>query len=140
MFNFKLGRCKNTLKESFSSCFDPLKDELGTVPTELHSNKHVCASMIAICDAYAAHTGIKKIQSVAIITDAAFEEIFRREATQVLTQTDQWKDANDSEFTDSYQAALERVNQSLLTHNDLQLDWLQDYLVNHFERSSNLML
>lgn len=140
MFNFKLGRCKNTLQQSFSSCFDPLKDELGTVPTELHSNKHVCASMIAICDAYAAHMGIKKIQSVAIITDAAFEEIFRREATQVLTHTDQWKDANDNEFTASYQAALERVNQSLAEHDDLELNWLRDYLVSHFERSRNLML
>ena len=83
--------------------------------------------------------GIKKIQSVAIITDAAFEEIFRREATQVLIQTDQWKDDNDQEFTHSYQAALAQVNQSL-ANNDLQLDWLQDYLVNHFERSRNLML
>lgn len=139
MFNFKLGRCRNTLKQSFSDCFDPLKDELGTVPTQLHTDKHVCACMIAVCDAYAAHMGIKKIQSVAIITDAAFEEIFRREATQVLIQTDQWKDDNDQEFTHSYQAALAQVNQSL-ANNDLQLDWLQDYLVNHFERSRNLML
>lgn len=140
MFNFKLGRCKSVLQKSFSACFDPLKDELGTVPTVLHNNKHVCACMLAVCDAYAAHMGIKKTQTVAIITDAAFEEVFRRETTQVLTLTDQWHQNNDPEFTQSYATALAQVKTSLLSNDELQLDWLQSYLVSNFEPSRNLML
>lgn len=140
MFNFKFSRCKSTLQKTFSNCFDPLKDELGTVPVKLHDSQYVTASMISICEAYANHLGLKKTQQQALLIDATFEEVFRRESTAILTQTDQWKDDNNEEFMRAYQEGLNHM-QSLLNHDDqLNVDWLKDYLVAHYEPSRNLML
>ena len=88
MFGLKSGKCKHALKQSLSSCFDPLKDELGTVPTTLHNNKFVTASIFGICEGYARARNIGRQQTIAIITDAVFEEIFRRESTKILKQVD----------------------------------------------------
>lgn len=140
MFNFKFGRCKSTLQKTFSACFDPLKDELGTVPVILHDSRYVTASMISICEAYANHLGLKKTQQQALLIDAAFEEVFRRESTTILTQTDIWRDNNDEEFMRAYQDGLNRM-QTLQNENEqLNIDWLKDHLVAHYEPSRNLML
>jgi len=140
MFNFKFSRCKSTLQKTFSDCFDPLKDELGTVPVELHDSKYVTASMISICEAYANHLGLKKTQQQALLTDAAFEEVFRRESTAILTQTDKWKESNDEEFIGHYQKGWNHMQTLLDQHNQLNIDWLKDHLVTHYEPSRNLML
>ena len=59
-----------------SAFFDPLRDELGTVPTELHTSKYVTASMLGICAGYAKQLDITSTNKIALITDAVFEEIF----------------------------------------------------------------
>jgi len=140
MFNFKFGRCKSTLQKTFSNCFDPLKDELGTVPLALHESKYVTASIISICEAYACHLGLKKTQQQALLVDATFEEIFRRESTSILIQTDNWKDSNDEDFTRAYQDGLSRTQKNLDEDSQLNLDWLKEHLITHYERSTNLML
>ena len=135
MFGFNTGKCKRTLQRAMSDCFNPLKDELGTVPTTLHDSKYITASMLGICEAYALTSNITSKQKIALITDAVFEEIFRRESTTVLKQVDQWLDNNDSEFMPSYEQA-----KSLTNDPKLNIDWLKDYAVKHFEPSKNLML
>lgn len=135
MFGFNTGKCKRALQQAMSDCFEPLKDELGTVPTKLHDSKYITASMLGICEAYAQANNITNMQKVALITDAVFEEVFRRESTTVLTQVDQWLKDKDDDFIPAYEQAKLHSNKS-----ELDLSWLQDYAVKHFEPSRNLML
>jgi hypothetical protein len=135
MFGFNSGKCKRTLQRAMSNCFDPLKDELGTVPTTLHDSKYVTASIFGVCEAYAHLNNITAKQKIALITDAVFEEVFRRESTTILTQVDLWLKNNDSEFMPAYEQAKSKTNEI-----ELNLDWLKEYSVKHFEPSRNLML
>ena len=136
MFSFKFNRCKSHLIKHISACFDPLRDELGTVPTELHTSKYVTASMLGICAGYAKQLDITSTDKIALITDAVFEEIFRRDATEVLTMTDQWRDGHDDEFIKAYNEAMQKTDGK----DTLELDWLKTYLVDNFKPSTNLML
>lgn len=136
MFNLKFNRCKNSLVRHISACFDPLRDELGTVPTELQSSKYVTASMLGICDCHAQHLNITKANKIALISDAVFEEIFRRDATAVLRQTDEWKDNQDNEFISAYTQAMDKTRGK----DTLELDWLKTYLTDNFKPSTTLML
>ena len=135
MFGFNSGKCKRTLQRAMSDCFDPLKDELGTVPTTLHESKYITASMLGICEAYAQTNNITNKHKVALITDSVFEEVFRKESTTVLTQVDQWLKNNDSEFIPAYEQA-----KSKTTEVELNINWLKEYAIKHFEPSRNLML
>ncbi len=135
MFGFNSSKCKRALQRAMSACFDPLKDELGTVPTTFHNSKYITASMLGICEAYAQTSNITSKQKIALITDAVFEEVFRRESTTVLTQVDQWLKNNDSEFITAYEQAKSNTNEA-----ELNLDWLKEYSVKNFEPSRNLML
>lgn len=140
MFGFNSGQCKRDLQEAFSSCFEPLKDELGTVPTELETSKYITASMLAVCEAYADSRKINKPQKVALITDAAFESVFRRESTNVLKRVDQWLKQQDGEFMSAYQAAESKTKSDCESGQTLNIDWLQEYANRHFEPSKTLML
>ncbi len=119
-----------------SDCFDPLKDELGTVPTALYNSKYVTACMLGICETYTQSCNISSRQKIAFIVDAVFEEVFRAEATNVLKQVDQWHNSQDSEFTEAYHQAKSRT----ANNPDLDIDWLKQYSVENFEPSTNLML
>ena len=136
MFGFKTGRCKSQLRKAFSDCFNPLKDELGTVPVSLHDSSYIIASMLAVCESYA---GLKKItnqRQIAFICDDVFEEVFRRESTKVLTSADKLRAAQDEEFQAAYNAAVEQTK----AQTELDLGWLQNYATKHFEPSKVLML
>ena len=91
--------------------------------------------MLGICEAYAKLNNINNKQKIALITDAVFEEIFRRESTTVLKQVDQWLKNTDSEFIAAYELAKSKTDEA-----ELKLDWLKEYSVNNFEPSRNLML
>ena len=134
MFGMASGKIKNNLQKAFSICFDPLKDELGNVPVEMQESKVITASLLGVCESYAAAHGIRKHRSVAIITDAVFEEVFRRESTLVQTRVDHWLLENDAEFMQALQHARNQTSKSL------DLDWLRTYALNHFEPANNLML
>lgn len=140
MFGFNSGKCKRTLKIALSNCFTPLKDELGTIPTTLQTSKFITASMLGICESYAHANNIHKQQTIALITDAVFEEVCRRDSTHVLTQVDQWLSENDSEFMLAYEQAKEKTNSRFETDSTLNIDWLQEYATTHFEPSRTLML
>ena len=135
MFGLKSGKCKSALRQAFSKCFDPLKDELGNVPITLHDNKYVTASMLGICEGYTRACNIQRQQTIAIVTDAVFEDIFRRESTGILKQVDQWLNDNDPEFMSQYENAKNKSN-----NNDLNIEWLTLHLTENFEPSKNLML
>lgn len=137
MFGLNTGKCKRILQRTISSCFDPLKGELGNVPSTLNDSQYITGSMLGICEAYANNLKISKPQSIALITDAVFEDVFFGEATSVLKQVDDWKNNNEEEFMNAYNEAKQRTSQDAL---QLNLDWLKDYATKHFEPSRTLML
>ncbi len=137
MFGLNFGKCKRSLQHTISACFDPLKGEIGNVPPELNKSRFITASMLGICEGLADSYAIKKPQSVALIVDAVFEEVFRADATDVLRQVDDWKNNADQEFMEAYQQAKART---CADGKQLNLDWLQKYAVDNFERSNTLML
>ncbi len=137
MFGLNSGKCKRHLQQAMSKCFDPLKGEIGNVPPSLNNSQYITGAMLGICEAYASNLNITKPHTVAVIVDAVFEEVFRADATSVLNQVDHWKSDNEKEFIEAYQHA------KSTTQNDgkqLNIDWLRDYAVKHFEPSRTLML
>ena len=140
MFGFKSAKCKRTLQRAMSDCFEPLKDELGTVPTALHDSKFITGSMLGICESYAHSNSINSKQKIALITDAVFEEVFRRESTNVQTQADRWLSENDNEFMSAYHQSKSNTDDSVNNTSELNIDWLKEYATINFEPSKNLML
>ena len=140
MFGFHSGQCKRDLQKAFASCFKPIKDELGTVPTALETSKYITASMLAICEAYADSRKVSSPQKVALITDATFEGVFRRESTNVLKRVDQWLQHQDSEFMSAYEEAKSKTKSDCENGQTLNIDWLQAYANKNFEPSKTLML
>ncbi len=110
MFGFNTGKCKRILQRAMSDCFEPLKDELGTVATTLHNSKYITASMLGVCGAYAHINNVTSKQKIALITDAVFEEVFRAKSTSILTQVDQWLNSHDDEFITSFEQAKSNTN------------------------------
>lgn len=134
MFGLASSKIRNSLQKAFSNCFDPLKDELGNVPVGMQESKVITASLLGVCESYAAAHGISKPRSVALITDAVFEEVFRRESTLVQTRVDNWLRENNAEFTQALQHARSQTTKLL------DLGWLRAYALDHFEPANNLML
>ena len=137
MFGFNSGKCKRILQQAMSDCFDPLKGEIGNVPTTLNDSQYITGSMLGICEAYANNLNITKPQSIALITDSVFEEVFRSDATSVLRQADAWKSSGDKEFMQAYEDAKSKTTQN---GKQLNIDWLREYAVKNFEPSRTLML
>ena len=137
MFGLNSGKCKRQLQRALSDCFDPLKGELGNVPPTLNNSPYITGSMLGICEAYANCLNITKPQSIALIVDATFEEVFRADATNVLIQVDDWKNNSEEEFMHAYQQAKTKTTQD---GKALDVNWLKDYAVEHFEPSRTLML
>jgi len=137
MFGLNTGKCKRTLQRTLSSCFNPLKGELGNVPPTLNNSQYITGSMLGICEAYAHNFNITKPQTLALIIDAVFEDVFFSEATSVLNQVDTWKSNNEEEFINAYNEAKKRTSQD---GKQLNVDWLKEYAVKHFEPSRTLML
>ncbi len=137
MFGLNTGKCKRILQHALSNCFDPLKGEIGNVPPTLNNSQYITGSMLGICEAYANNLNITKPHSVALIIDAVFEEVFRADATSVLNQVDNWKNNNEQEFIDAYEHATSKTKQN---GKQLNIDWLKEYAVKHFEPSRTLML
>ena len=137
MFGLNSGKCKRNLQRAMSDCFDPLKGEIGNVPITLNTSKYITGSMLGICDAYANSLNITKQQSLAMIADAVFEEVFRSDATDVLNQVDSWQSSRDHEFIEAYEHAKTKTNQD---GKELNIAWLKEYAVKNFEPSRTLML
>lgn len=134
MFGLGNNRVKKTLQQAFSECLAPLKDELGNVPIKMQSDPVFNARMLGICEGYAQSNKINKAQSIAIIVDAVFEEIYRRESTLVLTKVDAWRAENNNEFIPAFDDAKSRTTQVL------NIEWFKDYATSNFEPANNLML
>lgn len=137
MFGLSSSRVRKTLQNSLTECLAPLKDELGNVPVVMQSDATFNAYMLGICEGYAQSQNVNKTKSVAIIVDAVFEEIYRRESTQVLTRIDQWRAESNADFIKAFNEA---KSKTLNTTEKLDVTWFQEYASKNFEPAYNLML
>lgn len=134
MFGLGLLKHKKKLTEGFSSCFSPLKDELGNVPVEMQFDAFTNGAVLQVCEIYLKEHIIQKNTSKASILDAVFEEIYRRESLNVQERVQAWNETSDEHFKQGQ----EQAN----SHGDSsgQLKWLSKYSQEHFKRANNLML
>lgn len=133
MFNFKVRKHKSTLQEAFSNCFDPMRDELGNVPVKMQQSRKITASILGVCRAYATAEQLKE-DSLNIIVDAVFEELFRRESVEVQSRAENWLQNEDEEFMQDYFFAKEKT-----LAEGLELGWLTKYAKKNFRVVSQVM-
>ncbi len=134
MFGLELVKHKRKLTQNFSFCFAHLHDSLGNVPISIQKDAFVNGAIIRICEAYLHEQSVDKASSKALIIDAVFEEIYRRESVNVQIRVDEWLAQEDNLFLGGYQQANDYSNHSL------KLKWLSDYAQQNFEPENNLML
>ncbi len=134
MFGLELIKHKRKLTQNFSDCFALLKDELGNVPIEIQNDAFINGAIVGICESYLDAQRVQKASSRALILDAVFEEIYRRESVKVQTLVDVWLEQNDKKFLQGHQQATD--NSSLSE----KLQWLSAYAQQNFESANNLML
>lgn len=133
MFSFKAQIHKNALREAFSNCFNPMRDELGNVPVKMQESRKITASILGVCRAYANVKQLKE-DHFNLIVDAIFEELFRRESVEVQTRAENWLQTEDDEFMKDYYFAKEKT-----LSEGLELDWLTNYSKKNFRVVSQVM-
>jgi hypothetical protein len=133
MFNFKVHKHKNILREAFSACFNPMRDELGNVPIKMQQSRKITASILGVCRAYAIAKKLKE-DGFNLIVDAVFEELFRRESVEVQSRAENWLQTEDDAFMKDYYFAKEET-----LAKGLELNWLTDYSRENFRVVSQVM-
>lgn len=126
MFRLSVTKHKSTLKQAFSECFVPVKDELGNVPVSMQKSKVVTASILGVCRGYG-EGRIFHEPDFELIVDAVFEEVFRRESLEVQTLTEFWFQNGDEEFMKYYYQA---KNKAIISGD---LRWLQKIALEYFK-------
>lgn len=134
MFGMGIGKHKRTLMYAFSDCLEPLKDELGNVPIPMQTDPAINAAILGACEAYALSQNIKKTGDIAVIADAVFEELYRRESINVQDRVDIWKNENNTAFLQAYDNAKSQ------TSANLDLTWLTQFATDNFEPATGKML
>lgn len=134
MFGLELIKYKRKLTHGFSDCFSSLKDDLGNVPIAIQNDAFTNGAIVAICENYLEEQQVHKASSKALILDAVFEEIYRRESVKVQVRVDMWLQQNNKVFSQAHQ----QVKAS--SHLDENLKWLSKYAERNFESANNLML
>jgi hypothetical protein len=126
MFGLSVIKHKRVLREAFSDCFLPVKNDLGNVPVSMQTSKMITASILGICRGYA-EGRIDYEPDFELIVDAVFEDIFRRESVEVQTLTESWLHYNDDEFMQYYYQAKSHAV------NSRDLSWLQGIVLQSFK-------
>jgi len=134
MFGLELVKHKRKLTQNFSFCFSSIHDSLGNVPIAIQQNPFVNGAIIGICESYLVEQSVEKASSKALIIDAVFEEVYRRESVNVQSRVDEWLEQENKLFLGGYQQAKDHNN-----HN-LKMKWLSAYAQQNFEPENNLML
>jgi|TARA_B110001469_G_C9398857_1_gene205125 hypothetical protein len=134
MFGFELIKHKRALKQDFYECFSSLKDDLGNIPLEMKVNAYLNGAILSVCESYLEGQNVFKQSSKAVILDAVFEELYRRDSIPVQTQIDEWIKQKNESFMKGYNNAPQ--------HSDynLNIKWLEGYIQQNFKRATGLML
>ena len=118
-------------------CLTPVQDDLGNVPVSMQQDPRVNGTLIGLTERVCAHFGITRQTLVHRVTAAVFEEIYRREATTVLTQCDEFLEDPQSELSQA------RISVGELPPEAPDPNWvsdLNDYIQKKYERPDILVL
>lgn len=128
MFGLNMLKHKRILKQAFSDCFLPVKDDLGNVPLSMQTSKLITASILGTCRAYEQRQHLKE-SNFDLLVDAVFEEIFRQDSVKVQVLTESWLKEADADFLQYYYIAKLRA----IRGTDLR--WLQHSVLQNFKQS-----
>lgn len=118
-------------------CLEPVQDDLGNVPVEMQQDPRINGALIGLTERICTQFGITRPTPVQRVIAAVFEEIYRREATAVLTQCD--KLLEDSQSTLSHARAGITAQSPNVPDVNLIID-LDGYIRENYERPDTLVL
>ncbi len=113
-------------------CLRDVQDDLGNVPVTMQQDDTINGSLIGAVERVCNVMGVTRENIVARVVAEVFEEIYRREATEVLTRCD-----GLLEDTSSTAA---QMRQRTRDTDDGSLSELAQYVQDHYERPDILVL
>ncbi len=114
-------------------CLRDVQDDLGNVPIDMQQDEHVNGTMIGVTEKACATIGVTRPDIVQRVIAEVFEEVYRREATEVLLSCDEQIKDPDSVLS---QARTKTIN---LNEADSAKE-LGHYVEQHYERPNTLVL
>ena len=132
MFGISMLKHKRILKQAFSDCFLPVKDDLGNVPIAMHTSKFITASILGTCRAYEEKQHIKE-SNFDLLVDSVFEEVFRKESVKIQLLTEEWLRSSDTDFLQHYYMAKSKAK------NSSDLSWLQYSVLENFKQTHTVI-
>ena len=118
-------------------CLSPIQDDLGNVPISMQQDPHVNGALLGLTERICSHFKVTRPALIQRVIAAVFEEIYRREATAILTQCDQLLEDPESDLSRA------RADISSLPPDTPDPAWvndLRDYIENNYERPNTLVL
>ena len=118
-------------------CLSPIQDDLGNVPVSMQQDPHVNGTLIGLTERVCAYFNVTRPILIQRVTASVFEEIYRREATAVLTQCDELLEDPQSELSCA------RANMGSPQPETPDPNWvsdLNDYIQKNYERPDTLVL
>lgn len=118
-------------------CLSPIQDDLGNVPVSMQQDSRVNGALIGLTERVCTHFKVSRPVLIQRVIAAVFEEIYRREATAVLTQCDNFLEDPQSELSRA------RVDISTLQPDTPDSNWVSDlneYIQDNYKRPDTLVL
>ena len=118
-------------------CLSPVQDDLGNVPVSMQQDPRINGALIGLAERVCSHFKVTRPILIQRVIAAVFEEIYRREATAVLTQCDELLEDPQSELSRT------RADIGTLQPETPGPNWvsgLNDYIRNNYERPDTLVL
>ena len=120
-------------------CLAPVQDDLGNVPVAMQEDAFVNGCLMGLCERCCATAGLPDAASAAVrgVIARVFEEVYRREATRVLTACDRLEERADPEFRGA------RGRMSAVAPEDPGPAWtaeLRAHVRAHYRRPDTLVL
>ncbi len=118
-------------------CLSPVQDDLGNVPVSMQQDPCVNGALIGLTERVCTYFKITRPILIQRVLASVFEEIYRREATAILTQCDELLEDPQSELS---RARADIGEPQPETPDPNWVSDLNDYIQNNYERPDTLVL
>lgn len=118
-------------------CLTPIQDDLGNVPVSMQQDPRVNGTLIGLTERVCTYFKVARPVLIQRVIAAVFEEIYRREATVVLTQCDKFLEDPESDLSCA------RKSIGKLQPETPDPNWvsdLNDYIQKNYKRPDILVL
>ena len=113
-------------------CLQEVQDDLGNVPVAMQKDEYINGTLIGAVERICSDSGITRHAVIQRVISEVFEEIYRREATEVLTRCDELLEDADSTVAQMRKRTRDATNDPLPE--------LAKYVREHYERPNILVL